>query len=273
MRLPNWYGVDADGLKYYRAWHFHASGLVKHGFSTRIGGVSDSPFDTLNLGLAVEDDPSKVIQNRRKFASALEIDLNRIVVPKQVHGNAVRVVTEADAGRGSIDLDSSVDEVDALITNVPNLPLALHFADCVSIFLLDPANKVIGLAHAGWKGTAAKVVTATVEAMVNEFGSDSRTMLAAIGPAIGRCCYEVAEDTARQLFKAFPYDERVIKQFSTTKWRADLKTANLMLLIEAGLEDSNIAISEVCTSCNGLEFFSYRRDGNTGRMGGWISLV
>ena len=273
MRIPNWYLVDADGLRYYRAWHFHASGLVKHGFSTRIGGMSDAPFDTLNLGLAVEDDPNKVIQNRRKFASALEIDPQRIVVPKQVHGNSVRVVTEADAGCGSLGRESSVDEVDALITNVSNLPLALHFADCVSIFLLDPVNRAIGLVHAGWKGTAAKIVTATVEAMVSEFGSDPKTILAAIGPAIGRCCFEVAEDVAKPLFKAFPYDERVLKQFSTTKWRADLKTANLMMLIEAGLEDSNIAISEICTSCNGHDFFSYRRDSKTGRMGGWISLV
>lgn len=273
MRIPNWYRVDADGLRYYQAWNFHASGLVRHGFSTRIGGASEMPFDTLNLGLAVEDNPEKVIKNRQLFAAALDIDLGRIVVPKQVHGNTVRVVTEMDAGCGSMSSVSTVAEVDALITNVPNLPLALHFADCVSIFFLDPVNKAIGMAHAGWKGTAAKIVTATVEAMMSEFGSDPKTMLAAIGPAIGRCCFEVAEDAAKPLFQAFPYDERVLKQLSTAKWRADLKTANLMLLIEAGFEDRNIAISEKCTSCNGHEFFSYRRDGETGRMGGWMSLV
>ena len=273
MRIPNWYRVDVDGLRYYRAWHFHASGLVKHGFSTRIGGVSEPPFDTMNLGLAVDDDPEKVVVNRRAFASALGIDLERIVVPKQVHGNEVRLVTEADAGLGALTRESSVAEVDALITNTPNLPLALHFADCVSIFFLDPVNKAIGMAHAGWRGTAAKIATATVEAMMTEFGSDPKKMLAAIGPAIGRCCYDVAEDVAKPLFEAFPYDERVVKQFSTTKWRVDLKTANLMLLVEARIEEPNIAVSDVCTSCNRQEYFSYRRDGDTGRMGGWIALV
>lgn len=272
MRLPNWCRLDRGGVRFYSAWNFQSSGLVKHGFSTRIGGESLTPFDTLNLGLTVEDDKYSVLRNRRAFALALGLDADRIVVPNQVHGKIVRLVTASDAGKGALDHADSIPDTDALITNTPNLTLSLHFADCGSVFLLDPVNKAIGLVHSGWKGTAAKIVTETIQAMVREFGSDPKKLLAAIGPSIGRCCYDVGEDVAMQLFKAFPHDERVISRFSTGKWSADLKMANLILLRNAGVEDSNIAISEHCTCCCPDEFFSYRRDGKTGRMGGWLSL-
>ena len=265
MRIPNWYRVQSGDIRVCKAWNLHSSGLVRHGYSTRIGG--------LNMSLAVGDDRDSVLENRRAFASVIGVDAGRIVVPDQVHSDVVTVVNESDAGAGAFDHSSAVPDADALITNTPNLPLALHFADCGCVFLVDPENKAIGIAHAGWRGTALKIVQATIKAMEREFGSDPQNMLAAIAPAIGRCCYEVGEDTAKELFKAFLHDERVLRQISSNKWRADIKTANHILLLEAGLKDMNIAVSEECTSCNGEEFFSYRRDGNTGRMSGWLSLV
>lgn len=273
MRLPNWYRVENNGVRFYKAWNLEASRMVAHGFSTRIGGVSEQPYATLNLGLAVDDDPEAVLANRRAYASALEIDPARIVVPQQIHSSAVRVVTESDAGSGAVDHSSAIPDTDALITNVPNLPLALHFADCVCIFLLDPVNRAIGVAHAGWRGTVAKIVTKTIEAMKQNYDSDPAMLQAAIAPSICRCCYVVGEDTAREFFKAFPHDSRIISQSSTDKWFVDLKNANRILLRQAGLHSCNIAVSEECTSCNSTDFFSYRRDGKTGRMGGWMALL
>jgi YfiH family protein len=273
MRLPNWYRVERNGVRFYQAWNLQKSGLVKHGFSTRTGGVSPEPYESLNLGLGTDDDPLNVIANRRAFASALGIDPTRIVVPKQSHGGRVARVSAADAGRGAREYDDGIPETDALVTNESGVTLALHFADCVCVFLLDPVKRAIGVAHAGWRGTAEKIVQATVEAMSGEFGSDPGTLLAAVGPAINRHCYEVGPDVASELSRVFPHDERVMTQASTAKWWLDLKTANRLLLLEAGLKQENIAVSDQCTSCDRDEFFSHRRDGPTGRMGGWMALA
>lgn len=272
MRVTNWYRVDAGKLSYYTSWHIASSGVAECAFSTRSGGASKKPYDSLNMSLAVGDEREIVLLNRRAFGSALHVNPYHIVVPNQVHSSTVRRVTDADAGAGAADHSTAIADTDALITNTPNLTLALHFADCVCVFLVDPANKAIGVAHAGWRGTVEGIVTATIEAMTREFGTDPKQLLAAIAPSIERHCYDVGEDVARPFSKAFPHDERVLKQSSSTKWRADLKTANLILLQRAGVDVANIAVCEQCTSCNSSEFFSYRRDGDTGRMAGWLTL-
>jgi len=270
MRIPNWFRVDTGEIRYYTPWNLHASCLVDCGFSTRVHGVSR--HDGLNLSLAVGDDAANVIANRRAFAGALGVDPARIVVPNQTHSTNVRRVTDADAGAGAVDHSNAIPDTDALITDAPGLPLALHSADCACIFLLDPCVPAIGVAHAGWRGTVNGIAVATVEAMAREFGSDPGTMFAAIGPAIERHCYEVGEDVAREFARTFDSDERVLRQSGTDKWRVDLRTANVIMLQRAGLHANSIAISEQCTSCNRDEFFSYRRDGDTGRMGGWLAL-
>lgn len=272
MRIPNWYRVDEGKLSYYTPWHITASEVAVCAFTTRTGGASKPPYEKLNMSLAVGDEREIVLANRRAFASALHLSAYRIVVPDQVHSHAVRRVGESDAGAGAADRSTAIPETDALITNTPNLPLALHFADCVSIFLVDPINRAIGVAHAGWRGTVDGIASLTVQAMTREFGTNPAELLAAIGPSIERHCYEVGIDVARPFTKAFPNDERILAQSSSTKWRVDLKTANLVMLERAGVQDANIAVSEQCTSCNRDEFFSYRRDGETGRMSGWLSL-
>lgn len=273
MRYPNWFRVDKDEIRFYKAWNLDSTGLAKHGFSTRLGGVSKEPYQSLNLALSVEDNSATVIENRKRYASALGIDFERIVVPEQVHSDNVLVISAEDAGRGASDHSTAVPQTDAFITNAPGITLALHFADCCPVFLLDPVNKAIGMAHAGWKGTNSKIVTKTIDAMINEFGTAPSDIQAAVGPCICRCCYDVGEDVASLLYKSFEGDERVLKQSSTTKWRVDLKTANYLLLRRAGIPDSQIAVSEGCTSCTPAEFYSYRREGITGRMGGWICLA
>lgn len=273
MRLPNWYRVESHGVRYYRAFNLHAAGMVAHGFSTRLGGFSSAPYATLNLGLTVEDDGASVLANRQRYAAALGLDAAGLVVPEQVHSNLVGIAGRDHAGAGSVYHGNAVAGADALITNLPHLPLALHFADCACVMLLDPEKRAIGVVHAGWKGTVAGIVSKTVEAMVREFGTSPSLLLAAIGPSIGRCCYNVGEDVARQFFLAFDGDERAVSRFSSSTWRADIKTANRMLLWRAGVQDRNIAVSEHCTCCSVNEFFSYRGEGHTGRMGGWMAIV
>lgn len=272
MRIPNWYRVDAGRISYYTSWHIASSGVADCGFSTRGGGASKAPYDSLNLSLAVGDERETVLANRRAFAAALHVNPYRVVVPNQVHSVSVERVNAADAGSGAADHSSAIADTDALITNTPNLTLALHFADCVCIFLVDPVHRAAGVAHAGWRGTAGGIVTATIQAMTREFGTNPSDVLAAIAPAIERHCYDVGQDVALAFAKAFDSDERVLKQSTSTKWRVDLKTANAILLQRAGVDNSRIALSERCTSCNSDEFFSYRRDGETGRMGGWLTL-
>lgn len=272
MRYPNWYRTDKGEIRFYKAWNLDSTGLVKHGFSTRSGGASSEPYKSLNLSLNVEDSADSVLENRRRYSDALGIDFERIVVPDQVHSDNVRLVTAEDAGRGASDHSKAISQTDALITNSPGITLALHFADCCPVFLLDPTNKAVGMAHAGFKGTNSKIVSKTIDWMISEFGTDPADIQAAIGPCICRSCYDVGEDVASMLYKSFEGDERVIKQSSTSKWRVDLKTANYLLLRQAGVPESRIAVNEECTSCNSSELYSYRREGLTGRMGGWICL-
>lgn len=274
MRIPNWYRVEKNGIRFYQAWNLQETGLVTHGFSARVGGISPEPYASLNLGLGTEDDPSNVIANQRKYASAIGVDAERIIVPQQSHGNRVVRVGISDAGQGALSYASGIPDTDALITNEPGVTLALHFADCVCVFLLDPVRRAIGVAHAGWRGTVAGVVTEVLAAMSREFGTQPEKVLAAIGPAIGRHCYDVNADVAEAFFKAFPHDERVMRFYSLVgKWQVDLKTANRILLLNAGVKQENIAVSEDCTCCNIEDFFSHRRDGKTGRMGGWMALL
>lgn len=273
MRVPNWYRVDCGSVRYHRSWNLQETGLVVHGFSARKGGVSAGPYESLNLGFGTEDAPANVVSNRAAYASALGLVPETIVVPGQVHSNNVERVGIAHAGAGALERVTAISDTDALVTNEPGVTLALHFADCVCIFLLDPVMRAIGVAHAGWRGTVTRIVSATVERMVSEFGSNPAGIVAAIAPSVGRCCYEVGPDVAHEFFREFPHDERVMNQASTEKWRVDLKIANRLLLMEAGLDPRNIAVSDECTCCNRTDFFSYRRDGETGRMSGWLSLL
>jgi len=273
MSGPSWRRIERGGLVYYAAENFESTGLVRHGYSTRLGGVSGSPYESLNMGLLVGDDHASVLSNRRLFGTALGISPERIIVPHQVHSDSVRVVDESHAGSGAMEQSTTIPDTDALISDIANLPLALHFADCVSIFLLDPRHHAIGLVHAGWKGTALGVLARAVQQMALSFQSDPQSMLAAIGPSIGPCCYEVRRDVRDKLLETFSADDRILTGGVGDRWHADLKLANLILLKRAGLQEPNIAVSTQCTSCHDLEFFSYRRDGNTGRMSAWLSLT
>ncbi len=272
MDLKSWYKLKTGNTTILKAWNLERAGLVAHCFSTRVGGSSESPFDTMNLGLHVGDDPATVVENRCRLVQAAKLDPLGITTAEQVHGCSVAIISAADAGRGAAACAESIPAVDALITNVPGPVLTLFFADCVPVYLLDPVHRAIGLAHAGWKGTALKVAAETLQAMTNHFGTSPTDCLAAIGPAIGRCCYDVSADVAIRVREASG-DDRVIARANQDTWRLDLKLANWATLRASGIPEENIAVSHHCTACHPHEFFSYRRDGKTGRMAAVLSLL
>ena len=251
--------------------------VVQHAISTRLGGVSKAPFDSLNLALHVGDNLNDVLQNRKRFASSLDLDANDIVTPNQVHGDKILRVDESHKGHGALDYEDAIKETDALITNTPNLPLMLCFADCVPVLFVDVENLAIGVAHAGWKGTMSKIAAKTLMAMTDEFGTNPQTCLAGIAPSIGPCCYEVGDNVVEACEKAFP--THVVKLIIKRKEKiyADLWQANFIQLIEAGMIEENIDIARECTCCKSSWYFSYRAAKNsgkteTGRIAALISL-
>jgi len=244
---------------------------VKHGISTRTGGSSCQPFASLNLGLHTGDEADKVRENRRRFACAVGVEPSRVTTAEQVHGDKVFVVRREHAGRGAEEYSQTIKGVDALITNVPGIPLMLFFADCVPVVIVDPKRRAIALSHAGWKGTAAGIAEKTVMAMASEYGTNPADCIAGIGPSIGQCCYEVDEAVINKL-KKFSYWQDLITP-KGARWQLDLWEANRRQLLDAGLVPDNVVISAVCTSCNTDLFFSYRAEnGSTGRIGAVISL-
>jgi YfiH family protein len=244
---------------------------IQHFISTRIGGFSSFPYESLNLGFHVGDKPEKVLKNRERLASALRIPLENFTFANQVHGNNVKIVTQELKGRGSLSYKSAIKEADAMITNVPGIYLTVLVADCLPILFFDHKKKAIGVAHAGWKGTILGIAKRTVEMLEKAFGCSPSTMHVGIGPSIGPCCYEVGLDVALQ-FKNI-YGKGICFKGSNNKIYCNLWEANRMQLIEAGLPEENIEIAKICTSCNSRYFFSERKEkGKTGRFGAGIMI-
>jgi len=252
---------------------FSATGLVAHAFSTRLGGVSPAPYDSLNLGFHVGDDPRHVLANRRLACGALGIDAGRLVAGRQVHGDRVVTVDAAEAGRGARSEEDALPEVDALVTAAPNVPLSSYYADCVPLFFLDPVRRVAALAHAGWKGTVLRIGAKTVRHMEQYHGSRPGDVLAAVGPSIGPCCYEVDAPVMEAVNNCLPNAQGLARPGRPGRWWLDLPEVNRRILLEAGIRRANITVAGYCTACRGELFFSYRRQkGRAGRMASLIML-
>ena len=249
-------------------WFGYFYDFEKAGFTTacscRFHGESDLVPGTLNLALHVGDNPKKVLRNRGKFAAAIGVKPERFTTCAQVHGNNVQVITENLIGSGAFSFADTIPETDALITNLADVPLLLFYADCVPVLLADPATGAIGLAHAGWRGTAAQIAKKTVQAMTEDFGVKPENLLAAIGPSIGACCYEV-DDVVRDKMPGY---ETCFTEKCDGKYWLDLWQVNRLQLLEAGVVPFNVSTAGVCTNHNPELFCSYRyENGKTGRMG------
>ena len=240
---------------------------IMHFISTRDGGVSKHPFDTLNLSFNVSDDPKHVASNRKFLSSALGFKVESLTTAKQVHGNKVAAVTKDMRGKGSNDHASALNGIDAMVTDIPGILLMVQVADCVPLLFYDPKRKVIAATHAGWRGTVLKIAKNTVDTMIKQYRSDPTHIYVGIGPSIGPCCYEVGREVLREASKDLIKTRNGKNYF-------DLWEANKSQLIETGIPASNIEVSQLCTLCNSDTFFSSRAGGGvTGRFGAGIMLV
>jgi YfiH family protein len=232
----------------------------------RAGGVSAGPYESLNLSLAVGDDPANVLENRRRLAAAFGADLDDFVFARQVHGAGVRVVADTDAGSGTRSQEDAIGETDALVTTSPGVVLAILTADCVPIVLHDPVAGVLACVHSGWRGTVARVGTATV-AVMEKLGARSDDILAGVGPAIDPARYQVGPEVREAVADAFgPAADEFSRPDRNVagRWLLDLWTANRHVLREAGLQASNIHVTDIPTG-NG-DFFSDRAERPCGRL-------
>ncbi len=261
-----------DGNIWHGKFSSFPEDMVVHAISTRLGGYSAKPFDSLNLALHVGDNAEKVLANRKKFMATLGFELEDIVTPNQIHGDKISVVNESQRGRGSQNYADSIEKTDALITDTPNLPLMLCFADCVPIFFVDAEHRAIGLAHGGWKGTLNKIAAKTLQAMAENFGTRAEDCLVGIAPSIGPCCYEIGENVREACATAFPRNPELIIERGG-KFYLDLWSANKIQLEEIGVPAKNIDVAGECTCCNANFYFSYRAaHGKTGRIAAVIAL-
>ena len=241
---------------------------VAHGFSTRLGGVSPAPWDSLNLGVGRGDTMENVQENYRRFCAVLGMDDRRAVLSKQIHEDVVRHVTEADAGKG-LYRDRDYSSVDGMVTNVPHLPLVVFSADCNVILLYDPVQRAIGACHAGWRGTALGIAKKTAQEMVRLFGCNPANIRAAIGPAIGQCCFETDEDVPAALRDALGAEVEPYITWNGTKYHIDLKAVNALWLRKAGVE--TIDICDHCTAYRPDLYWSHRKMGNA--RGAQIAMI
>lgn len=241
-----------------------------HGFSTRLGGVSEGHLASLNLGCHRGDDPQRVRENYRRFCAAVGVEPDSVVMTRQVHGTQVRPVTGAD--RKSDVMDESFVEADGLVTDVPGVTLVIFTADCIPILLFDPVRRVAAAVHAGWRGTAGAIAAQGVQAMEG-YGCKPGDIRAAIGPGIGPCCFETDADVPQAMAQrlgdlAAPYMSK-----TGEKWRVDLKGINRAVLLDAGVAGEHIDLSEDCTCCLPERYWSHRyTKGLRGSQGAAIAL-
>lgn len=242
------------------------TGIVQAGISTRKGGFSKAPYSSLNLAFHGGDNPTIVSQNQRLFSSQTKI--NKLKYCQQVHSD---VVCNADNVPFSAWIKENVNvnpiTGDALISNRKGETLGIFTADCVSIFIFDTATPAIGIAHAGWRGTIARIATKTITAMNTTFGTDARNCRIHLGPSIQKCCYTVSTELVKQFTDNFGSDVK-------HQDRLCLHTANIKQLCNIGIQPESISTSPYCTSCNTDLFYSYRAEGGqTGRMLSFIQLI
>ena len=241
---------------------------IKHGFTCRFHGCSSVMPQSLNMALHVGDDSGKVVNNRQKVAEALGLDPRRFTTCQQIHGTKVVEVTEDLVGKGAIDFSDTIVDTDGLITAIPKAPLMLFYADCVPVMFTDCAGEHIGLVHAGWRGSVGDIAARGAKLMQDTYDIKPENLIAAIGPSIGPCCYEVDE----AVYSAAPKYKDCFIPTSPNHWMLDLWEVNKKQLKEVGLLEENILTANLCTYHNSELFFSFRKEnGKTGRMAAIIA--
>lgn len=251
-----------NGVVFHTADAFSAAGGVAHGFASRLGGVSPAPWDSLNLSLSRGDGPQAVGENYRRLCAALGTDEHCIAMTRQVHSDHIRRVGQAQAMKGP--LDPIEEDADGLITDEPGVCLTIFYADCVPVLLYDPRKRVIAAVHSGWRGTSLAIAAQAAQKLCRDYGCRPGDILAAIGPAIGPCCFETHADVpdaleARLGAGVSPFLSPL--EGKAGKFSVDLKGIIRWELEGAGLSADNIDTLPLCTCCEGGLYWSHRRQG------------
>lgn len=264
--------INKSGLKYYSIEEFDRTNSVKTCFTTNKGGVSNKEYATLNMGTKTKDKIENIKANYKLICHELNIDENNLVFTDQIHGDFIQIVDRKNS-KGDIVGHNRISNTDGLITSNKEVCLVTQYADCVPIYILDTKNEVIALIHSGWRGTVKEIGKKAIDIMKKQYNTDPLDCLAAIGPSIGQCCYEVDQKVIEEFNKEIGNIDDFLVYKDNKKFDIDLWGINKMILKKAGIRDENIIVSEICTSCD-KNFFSYRRDkGETGRMAALMELI
>ena len=268
------YLTEGASVPYIAYKNLDETGMVYHGMSTRMGGVSQGHLGTMTLSFTRGAREENVRENFRRMGRALGFFVDSLVLSDQTHTTNVRLVTEEDRGKG-YGKPRDYTDVDGLITDVPGLTLATFYADCVPLFFVDPVHRAVGLSHSGWKGTVGRMGAVTLERMREAFGTRPQDVQAAIGPSICQDCYQVSQDVGEAFAREFAshLDDRLLRPDGEGKYRLNLWRANELVLLEAGVLPEHLAFPSVCTCCNPDYLFSHRASqGKRGNLGAFLGI-
>lgn len=268
----NWHGEKA--VPYFTFPAFDELPGIIHGFSSRLGGVSEGFLSSMNLSFSRGDEPERVRENFRRIAESIGFSEKDLVFSMQTHTANVRRVGREDCGRG-LERPVGYCDVDGLVTNEPGVVLTTFYADCVPLFFVDPVHHCIGLSHSGWRGTVGKIGKATVETMAREFGSEPGDLLAAVGPSICQECYEVSEEVIGLFRENFAEDlwPKLFYRKDNGHYQLNLWEANRLIFQEAGILPQHITVTDICTACNPELLFSHRASGGKrGNLAGFLEI-
>lgn len=259
-----------DGVVYYTFPAFDGLPFIRHGFSTRLGGVSRGDFQSMNLSFTRGDCPSHVSENFRRFCAAIGVDACNVVISAQQHNTRIYNAAESDRGRG-VTRERVYTDIDGLITDRPDVVLCTQYADCVPLFFVDPVRRVVATSHAGWKGTAARIAAVTVDRMCADYGCRGGDILVGIALSIGRCCFEVDSPVYEIFAKMDEFDESCFVAKPVGKYNIDLWEINRRTLLKSGILPQNITVTDLCTRCHPDVFWSHRAAGD--RRGSLAALI
>ncbi len=259
-------------MAYLQAPLLAESGLVDHAFSTRLGGCSTGKLATLNTAFHTGDKAENALENRRRFFDLFDYDHREIVSSIQVHGTGLTLFNHSNSGEGALP-GSARQKCDALVATEAGLPLTAYSADCLLIYFVSLHKPLVALAHAGWRGTLGGIASKMVRYLDELFGISPNLLLVSLSPAVCRNCYLVGSEVAGQFKHAGWNDPTYLESVEEESWKLDLEAINAAQLIQAGVNQENLARNSLCTACNADLFYSYRRDkGITGRMIGFIAI-
>ena len=263
---------NTDGVVYITFPKLDLAGAL-NAFSTRLGGVSRGAAASMNFSFTLDENADAVKENFRIFCRCVGFDPEKLVLSQQTHTANIRKVTEDDFGKG-IWRERDYTDIDGLVTNVKGAVLVTQYADCTPLIFFDPVKKVAATSHAGWRGTVAEIGKKTGDILVSDYGSDPPDIIAAIGPNIAQCCYEVDDPVIKEINKLSYLDLSLCyTSKGNGKYMLDLREVNREILINAGLLPENIDVADLCTCCNSEIFHSHRKTmGKRGTLAAFISI-